>query len=94
MVVQVFLWGKHFLWDSNDYMDLDSRDLIGQNEGMIMTVSTVDVGPSHHFFDKVIECEMQLNLYDVNYFEMNEQNHFFEFHFFHQPTQLIYVNFP
>ena len=75
-------------------MDLDSRDLIGQNEGMIMTVSTVDVGPSHHFFDKVIECEMQLNLYDVNYFEMNEQNHFFEFHFFQQPTQLIYVNFP
>ena len=63
-------------------MDLDSRDLIGQNEGMIMTVSKVDAGPSHHFFDKVIECEMQLNLYDVNYFEMNEQNHFFEFHFF------------
>ena len=62
-------------------MDLDSRDLIGQNEGMIMTVSKVDVGPSHHFFDKVIECEMQLNLYDVNYFEMNEQNHFFQFHF-------------
>ena len=63
-------------------MDLDSHDLIGQNEGMIMTVSKVDVGPSHHFFDKEIECEMQLNLYDVNYFEMNEQNHFFSFIFF------------
>ena len=62
-------------------MDLDSRDLIGQNEGMIMTVSKVDVGPNHHFFDKVIECEMQLNLYDVNYFEMNEQNHFLSFIF-------------
>ena len=62
-------------------MDLDSRDLIGQNEGMIMTVSKVDVEPSHHFFDKVIECEMQLNLYDVNYFEMNEQNHFLSFIF-------------
>ena len=65
-------------------MDLDSHDLIGQNEGMIMTVSKVDVGPSHHFFDKEIECEMQLNLYDVNYFEKNELNHFSSFIFLFQ----------